>query len=80
MDFDIFARLNAPTVWPHTVSAMSSSARWHGVKDMESISVLLRCGGLDFERDWVGVRVLEVEGFGDFLLERAWPRQSLCTV
>jgi hypothetical protein len=32
LDFNIFARLDAPTVWPHTVSTMLSLAGWHGAE------------------------------------------------
>ena len=35
---------------------------------------------LDFESDWVGVRVLEVQRLGDFLLEGAYSLQSRCAI
>lgn len=36
--------------------------------------------GLDFESDWVGVWVLEVQRLGDFLLEGACSLQSCCAI
>jgi hypothetical protein len=35
---------------------------------------------LDFESDWVGVRVLEVQRLGDFLLKGAYSLQSRCAI
>jgi hypothetical protein len=41
LDFDLFARLNAPAVRPHTVSAMLSSASYHGAEVAGGIAYCL---------------------------------------